>query len=98
MAPRKIEFHPAALEEAEAARDWYAQRSPAVAGAFIRELLHAIEQVAAAPERWPHFTPDTRRYLFPRFPFSLIYRVAPGKILIVAVAHTKRQPGYWKNR
>lgn len=98
MTPRIIEFHPAALEEAEAARDWYAQRSSVVAGAFIRELLYAVEQVAATPERWPHFTPDTRRYLFPRFPFSLINRLAPENILIVAVAHTKRKPGYWKNR
>lgn len=67
MPPRKIDFHPAALEEAEAARDWYAERSPAVAGACIRELFHAAEHVAAAPERWPRFTQDTRGYLFPKF-------------------------------
>lgn len=98
MAPRKIEFHPAALEEAEAAQDWYAQRNPIFARAFINELMHAVEQVAAAPDRWARFTPETRRYLFPKFPFSLIYRVEPERILIVAVAHTKRRPGYWKDR
>ncbi|MGQ9688290.1 MAG: type II toxin-antitoxin system RelE/ParE family toxin [Desulfobaccales bacterium] len=98
MPPRKIDFHPAALEEAEAARDWYAERSPAVAGACIRELFHAVEHVAAAPERWPRFSRDTRGYLFPKFLFSLIYRAGPKSILIVAVAHTKRRPGYWQNR
>jgi plasmid stabilization system protein ParE len=49
MARRKIEFHPAALAEAEAARDWYAERSLSVARAFIAELSLAVDQVAAAP-------------------------------------------------
>ena len=98
MARRKIEFHPAALAEAEAARDWYAERSLPVARAFIAELSHAVDRVAAAPQRWPLFTPDTRRFVFPRFPFSLIYRLTRTSLQIIAIAHAKRRPGYWQER
>jgi hypothetical protein len=39
-----------------------------------------------------------RRYVFPRFPFSLLYRVLEGNVEIIAVAHGKRRPGYWRTR
>jgi plasmid stabilization system protein ParE len=98
MAERIIEFHPAALEEAEAARDWYAERSLVASKAFVSELIHAVEQLAEAPDRWPQYEAGTRRYVFPRFPFSLIYRILDKQIQIVAVAHAKRKPEYWKDR
>jgi hypothetical protein len=40
----------------------------------------------------------TRRALVARFPYQVVYRIRPGEIVIVAVAHLKRRPGYWKNR
>jgi hypothetical protein len=33
-----------------------------------------------------------------RFPFALIYRIKTSKVQIVAVAHDRRQPGYWRRR
>jgi hypothetical protein len=33
-----------------------------------------------------------------RFPFSVVYLDDPELIAIIAVAHTKRRPGYWKGR
>lgn len=98
MSEKIVEFHPAAAEEAESARQWYAERSLVAARAFLTELTNAVERVGEAPETWPNYEQDTHRYVFPRFPFSLIYRVAGDKIQIVAVAHVKRKPGYWKER
>ena len=68
------------------------------AAAFLGELDHAVEQVSEAPERWPRYGYAARRYVFPRFPFSLIYCVTDEEIEIVAVAHGKRRPGYWRSR
>jgi hypothetical protein len=34
----------------------------------------------------------------PHFPFSLVYRVRHAEIEIVAVAHHRRRPGYWRSR
>lgn len=39
-----------------------------------------------------------RRYVFPRFPFSLVYRLRDHEVEVVAVAHGKRRPGYWQPR
>lgn len=41
---------------------------------------------------------NTRRNLLRRFPFSVAYRVELQRMLIVAVAHARRRPGYWKPR
>ncbi len=39
-----------------------------------------------------------RRYILPRFPFSVIYRMKGELIEVVVVAHQRRKPGYWKSR
>ncbi|MFN0197859.1 MAG: type II toxin-antitoxin system RelE/ParE family toxin [Planctomycetaceae bacterium] len=93
-----IKFHSAAVAEVEAAVKWYAERSPIAAGAFAAEVDACIERVQEAPGRWPRYVHGTRRYLFPHFPFSLVYRVLNDEIEIVAVSHHKRRPGYWKGR
>ncbi len=93
-----VELHPAAVEEAKAAREWYAARSPGAADAFTQELDAAIDRIREGPERWAEYLHGTRRYLLRRFPFLIIYTFSPSAIRIVAVAHAKRRPGYWKGR
>jgi toxin ParE1/3/4 len=39
-----------------------------------------------------------RRYLFHRFPYMLVYRETGAVILVIAVAHARRRPGFWKER
>ena len=95
---RKVEFHPLAEEEWLAAYAWYAERSETAARAFLREMDRAILRISEAPERWPKYDSATRRFLLVRFPFSVIYRVATKNVEVVAVAHHKRNPGYWRDR
>ena len=98
MAGPVLRFHPAATAEVEAARDWYAQRSLVAAEVFLKELDYAARQVVESPQRWPRYLGGFRRYVLPRFPFTLIYRVREDVAEIIAVAHAKRKPGYWKER
>ena len=93
-----VRFHPEAAEEAEAAADSYRDRSAEAAAGFVAELNHAIERVAALPETWPNYKANTRRFIFRIYPFSLVYRIAGNEVEIVAVAHSKRKPGYWTSR
>jgi toxin ParE1/3/4 len=97
-APRSVRFHPQAADEAQRAYDWYDARNPSAAHAFAADLEHAIDRVTDAPERWPVYHGPTRRYVFQRFPFSLIYRVTREAIEVIAVAHHRCRPGYWANR
>lgn len=95
---RALEYLDEALEEAEVAARWYAERSPTAAFAFSEEIDAAESAIVRLPEAWPPFDSGTRRYLLRRFPFSVVYRVEPQRVLIVAVAHAHRRPGYWKSR
>ncbi|MSV32471.1 MAG: type II toxin-antitoxin system RelE/ParE family toxin [Bryobacterales bacterium] len=98
MSGIPVRFHPDAVEEAEAAVDWYAKRSRRVANRFLLELEGALGAICEAPGRWPFFDGPARRILFRRFPYVLIYRACEDRIEVLAVAHGRRRPGYWKNR
>jgi plasmid stabilization system protein ParE len=98
MPATSVEFHPGAEEDADGAHKWYTERSLIAARAFLTELTASVEKVAEAPERWPAYLSGTRRYLFPNFPFSLVYRVRVEAVIVVAVAHHRRRPGYWRER
>ena len=98
MIAGRVFFHPEAVEEAEAAALWYRGRSPRAAARFIDEISQVIEKIAAAPRRWPAGPRETRRAKLPCFPFAVIYREKGDAIQILAVAHGKRRPGYWRSR
>jgi plasmid stabilization system protein ParE len=93
-----IEFDPRAIAEARAARRWYARRSAAAAGRFLAELDRAVEQISAAPHRWAAYLHGTRSVRLRRFPYLVVYRQTADAIQVVAVAHAKRRPGYWRRR
>jgi plasmid stabilization system protein ParE len=95
---RSVRYHPEAAEEVQGAVDWYRQRSAEAATGFIAELDYALEQVTALPETWPEYIENTRRYVFRVYPYSLVYRLIGDDIVVVAVAHAKRKPGYWSSR
>lgn len=94
----EVTFHPEAVEEAAAAHAWYAERSPQAARAFLAELDRAVVSLMEAPLRWPPGVHGCRRLLLRRFPFGLFYRLALDEVQVVAVAHLRRRPGYWKSR
>jgi len=95
---RSVALHPGAQEDIEQALGWYEERSPIAAHAFLIELEHSIEAVSQSPERWQQYLARTRRYPFPRFPFSVIYRVEANALVVIAVSHHRRKPGHWLSR
>jgi len=95
---RSVVFHPEASEEALEAQGWYAVRSELAAEAFGHEMDLVVRRVAEAPERYPRHLHGTRRLVFPRFPFDLVYLESVDLVRIVAVAHHRRRPGYWRQR
>jgi len=98
MVPLNLEFHPRAVEEARAARRYYARRSATLANRFLTALDNALGQIFATPSQWPTHLHSTRFLRLRRFPYLVIYRETPIVVQIVAVAHTKRRPGYWRRR
>ena len=77
---------------------WYAERSQQAAGGFDAEFQRTLEQIAADPERFAHCDDVHRFYLMRRYPYHVIYRAREDELIIVAVAHAKRRPGYWRDQ
>ena len=64
------------------------------------EIVAAVEQIKDNPGMWPIMDHQVRRCLVHRFPYGVIYSVDEQKseLLILAVMHLHRQPGYWSER
>jgi plasmid stabilization system protein ParE len=93
-----VRFHPAAQAELRSARNWYHKRNPLAAAGFIQEVEKGISKIAEAPARYPTADHGTRSLVLDRFPYRIIYRTGDTEIVVVAVAHQKRRPGYWRSR
>jgi plasmid stabilization system protein ParE len=94
----EVEFHPEAQLESNQAALHYRESSVVAALRFVRELNKAFTKIENSPERWPPWLNGTRRLVIAKFPFSVIYRILPDRVRILAVAHERRHPEYWQNR
>src|SRR5436190_899993 len=66
---------------------------------FVSAIEHAIQLVQGFPEAWPKTERgDARQITVLGTPYLLIYRLEPPEIVILAVAHGRQRPGYWRNR
>lgn len=95
-----IIIHPQAAVEAQAARAWYAARNPAVGVRFLAEYDRAIQRISDNPGRWSAYpaVAGYRWFHFKRFPYAVIYEVVSERVHVLAVAHDRRRPGYWRRR
>ena len=99
MPTKTVVFHKLAAGEYRSARSWYADRSPEVAERFLASVDRAVTRVSEEAESLPLLSVAYRYVRVGRFPYLLIFRlVDPHTILILAVAHTSRRPGYWRRR
>jgi len=87
-----------AEREARDAFRWYFDRSPDAAARFEAQLGHVLAAVAEMPLRAVEVEPGVRSMLFPGFPYAVLYSVLSERIVVLAVAHMRRRPGYWRGR
>jgi len=94
----KAAFHLAASEEFLETASYYEEQIPGLGERFIIEVERVVAVLSDQPEIGQRVGEIYRRILLVRFPFSLIYSIETDRIWIVAVAHHRRKPGYWKER
>jgi plasmid stabilization system protein ParE len=94
----KVRFVARALPEAVSARYGYADRDPESVELFDRSLDDAVELLEGYPEAGRMHLWGTRRLVLKSVPYYLVYRIGLDEIVIVAVAHFKQRPGYWRGR
>jgi plasmid stabilization system protein ParE len=93
-----VEYLPDAHRDFDESFDWYAARSTQAALSFAEAVDAALSAVAADPERFLAVDDRHRECRLRRFPFRIVYRVVNDRVLVVAIAHAKRRPGYWGGR
>ncbi|HEX7729833.1 MAG TPA: type II toxin-antitoxin system RelE/ParE family toxin [Terracidiphilus sp.] len=93
-----LRVHPEAEAEAAGASDWYAVRSIPAAHRFDSQLKSLLQSLPPFPDTSLPYAYGTRRILFRRFPYFLVYRELLHEIQVIAVAHARRRPGYWSAR
>jgi plasmid stabilization system protein ParE len=91
-------FHPEAEAEMRAAARWYEERRPRLGEAFLRSVERAVAAVQDNPSIGAAIGSGLRWFLLRRFRYAVIYTVANDSLVILAVAHLRRLPGYWRER
>jgi plasmid stabilization system protein ParE len=92
------EFHPAAEEELSAAMQHGEARAAGLGRELLVETRRIVSLLCQSPSMGEPLDSPHRRFPLRRFPFALLYRVDGDRLRIVAVAHRRQRPGYWRGR
>lgn len=100
---RPVRIEPEAAAELEEAALWYENHRQGLG----REFLERVDRSLSRLDRWPHagvaipglpVELEVRRVPVSRYPYHIVYLLATDAIRILAVAHDRRMPGYWRSR
>jgi len=78
--------------------NWYEKRQPGLGVQFAERVQVALDSISAMPELHALIFGDVRRAFVRPFPYSVIYRIRGGRVVVLAVVHNKRDPKIWQSR
>lgn len=89
-----------AVAEAEllAEIEYYSVARTGLGIKFAEAVERAVRMAVSKPDSGIPCSKGTRRRLVKGFPFSLVYRLDNSEILIIALMHHRKKPGYWVDR
>ncbi len=93
-----VRYLPMARIDFDDSFNWYASRNVVAAERFVDAIDVALARICADPESFPLVDRRHRACSLSRHPFRIIYRYCDDHLLVVAVAHAKRKPGFWRHR
>ena len=98
---KPIRIDSEAETELTAACEWYEQQCAGLGAELLQAIHETVARVADYPGSGalhPHVPEElgVRRVLVKRFPYAVVYLDLPNEIRILAFAHTRRKPGYWR--
>lgn len=94
-----IRFRPAAARELVADFRYYEKAYPGRGHRFVDAVDSVLAQIADSPERYPLLRePDVRSAKVRRFPYRVVFVIVGSDVDVIAVAHAKRRPRYWRRR
>jgi toxin ParE1/3/4 len=99
----KKRLHPGARLDLLDAQRWYENREVGLGRKFRQAIDNGVARLVDLPlaaPLWPGIDAElgVRRYVLREYPYAIAYLLRDQAILILAVAHQRRKPGYWLNR
>ena len=100
---RRVKILEEAAEEAVEAVAWYEQEHPGLGIEFdhaVNAALDLLEDEVIPLTNLPGIAGaiGVKRLVLRRFPFDIVVRESADEIIVIAIAHHSRRPGYWRNR
>jgi len=95
---REVHFEAEAQVELEEAMLWYEQRGDGLGDALLDAVDATLLRVVKMPFSFPDVTgaPGVQRALVAGFPYGLVFVTSEDRVIVLAVAHAKRRPLYWR--
>ena len=96
----KVRIHRLAVAEIDHEVDYYESCCVGLGAELEDEVDAVLETILQFPRAAPQWRdrPDRRVAMLDRFPFTVVYQIKADEIVILALAHTSRRPGYWSLR
>lgn len=96
----RLRVSPEAEEELAAAAEWYEARRAGLGVELVASVDGAFEEILAAPLSYATWRTDRpfRKKVVRRFPYVIFFTVDEDAVVVVAIAHARRRPGYWVGR
>lgn len=94
------QLHPAAERELTEPINWYEGRATGLGLRLYDAVDVVMARIGRSPElyaAWPQ-NPRYRRAVLQAFPYMIFYRAYEARMVVLAIAHTSRRPGYWLGR
>lgn len=98
MEPLRYRILAEAVRETDEAGDYYEAKSSGLGEAFDREVRRTIERICRMPTAGSLVSPRARICRTHRFPYGVVFERRANEIVILAVSHLHREPGYWNDR
>lgn len=92
------DFHPDARLEYRESAAFYESRRAGLGAVFSMEVEATIGRILETPSRWRQIEQDVHSCRTRTFPYAILYCLAHDSVLIVAIMHLRRKPGYWRER
>lgn len=90
-----VVYHPAATAELAEEAAYYERERPGIGRKLLADVKEAIALIKAYPLVGRIDDIGTRRVVTQRFRFIVHYGLVGSRIVVWAIAHPSREPGYW---
>jgi toxin ParE1/3/4 len=91
-------FTQTARRELIEAQDWYEGEATGLGRRFRQAIESLIERMSDNPLQFSIAFKNVRRALLRRFPYSLLFVVEDGALIVIACFHASRNPSGWQKR